>query len=96
MTDEELMDIARPFAADGGRWPSDWLSAMRAAMEAEREACAKVCESMGALDAMDGEDEGSAAMVRVADRQADLCAAAIRERSSVELTGAPTTAGDTE
>lgn len=50
--------------------------------DAEREACANVCESCGALDAMAGEDEGSAAMVRVADRQADLCAAAIRARSN--------------
>jgi hypothetical protein len=44
----------------------------------EREACAKICESMGALEAMEGEDYGSAAMVRVADRQAKLCAEAIR------------------
>ena len=44
MTDDELMDMARPLAADGGRWPSDWLSAMRAAASAERETCTKVCE----------------------------------------------------
>ena len=44
MTDEELMNIARPYAADGGRWPSDWIDAMRKAAEAEREACAVICE----------------------------------------------------
>lgn len=47
---------------------------------AEREACAQVCESMGAMEALEGEEEGSAAMVRVADRQSELCAAAIRAR----------------
>ena len=49
---------------------------------AEREACAKVCEGIGALEAMEDEEEGSAAMVRVADRQSDLCASAIRARSN--------------
>lgn len=44
------------------------------------EECAKVCESAGALEAMDGEEVGSAAMVRVADRQVALCAAAIRAK----------------
>lgn len=35
ITDEELMDIARPLA-EGGRWPSDWIYAMRAAIALER------------------------------------------------------------
>ena len=48
------------------------------AVAAERERCAQVCESMGVLDAMEGEEYGSAAMARVADRMAELCAAAIR------------------
>ena len=39
---------------------------------------AEVCDGMGGLDALGGEEVGSAAMVRVADKQADLCAAAIR------------------
>jgi hypothetical protein len=45
---------------------------------AQREQCAQICESMGAMEALDGEETGGAAMVRVADRMADLCAAAIR------------------
>jgi len=49
-----------------------------AAVAAERERCAKLCEEMGALDAMAGEEHGSAALVRVADRQAALCAERIR------------------
>jgi len=36
ITDDELMEIARPFAADG-HWPSDWLSAMRLAISASEE-----------------------------------------------------------
>lgn len=50
----------------------------KACAAAERERAALVCESMGALDALTDEDEASAAMVRVADRQAALCALAIR------------------
>lgn len=46
---------------------------------AEREACAGVCEELGALEAIEGED-GSAAMVRAVDKQSMLCAAAIRAR----------------
>ena len=46
MTDEKLMDIARPFAADGGRWPSDWLDAMRAAMAAQCKADASMIRVM--------------------------------------------------
>jgi hypothetical protein len=46
----------------------------------EREACAKLCEEMGAMEALDGETETSAVMVRVADKQSRLCAAAIRAR----------------
>ena len=58
----------------------DWAMKLAEDVEAaERERCAKVCEEMGALEALEGEDEGSAAMVRVADRMADLCAAAIRK-----------------
>ena len=49
----------------------------KACTAAERKRAAKVCRSMGALEAMEGEEYGSAAMVRVADRQAELCAAAI-------------------
>ena len=45
---------------------------------AERERCANVCEGLGAMEALDGEGVGSAAMVRVADRMSELCAAAIR------------------
>jgi hypothetical protein len=61
------------------------LARLRAAIEqakAERDAAiehaAKLCESMGALDALDGEDKTDASHVRVADRQAQLCAKAIR------------------
>jgi hypothetical protein len=50
---------------------------------AERERCAQICESMGAMDALEGEEVGSAAMVRVADRQAELCAKAIRESKPI-------------
>ena len=51
---------------------------VRRAVETERERCANLCESLGSLAALDGEEVGSAAMVRVADRMAELCAAAIR------------------
>ena len=54
-------------------------AALDAAVAAERERCAVICEGMGAMEALEGEEEGSAAMVRVADRMADLCAAAIRK-----------------
>ena len=46
MTDDELMDLARPFASDGGRWPSDWLAAMRLAVAAERKACIELCAAV--------------------------------------------------
>ena len=49
-----------------------------AAVAAERERCAKLCESLGSMEALDGEEVENAAMVRVADRMADLCSAAIR------------------
>lgn len=60
---------------------TNWVTeqAAQARVAAERERCAKLCEEMGALEALEGEDEGSAALVRVADRMADLCAAAIRK-----------------
>ena len=59
------------------------LSEVWSAAQAEqREADAKICGEMGALDAMEQEEHGSAAMVRVADRQSELCAAAIRRCSS--------------
>ena len=32
MTDEAIMDAMRPFAKDGGRWPSDWVDAARAVL----------------------------------------------------------------
>jgi hypothetical protein len=32
ITDEQIMDAARPFAEDGGRWPSDWIGACRAVL----------------------------------------------------------------
>lgn len=54
--------------------------AFRAGQEYEREQCAMLSESGARVEAMDGE-EGSAAMVRVLDRQADLIAQEIRERS---------------
>ena len=51
----------------------------KACAAAATERAAKVCRNMGALEAMEGEEYGSAAMVRVADRQAELCAAAIEK-----------------
>ena len=75
MTDDELMDMARPLAADGGRWPSDWLSAMRAAASAEREACAKVCDEIA-----NAEEPYDFAIDAV-----NAAGAAIRMRSNVEL-----------
>lgn len=62
-----------------GHHPTFTWRQLQAAVLAEREACAKLCDEMGAIEALDGE-EGSAAMVRVADKQAALCAAAIRAR----------------
>ena len=53
--------------------------AVRDLLAAERERCAVICEGMGAMEALEGEEEGSAAMVRVADRMADLCAVAMRK-----------------
>lgn len=44
----------------------------------ERERCARLCEDMGAMEALEGEEYGGAAMVRVADRMSKLCAAEIR------------------
>lgn len=38
LTDEALMDLAREHASDGGRWPSDWIGAMRAAITTDRAA----------------------------------------------------------
>ena len=61
--------------------PDEMRAYGEACAAAEREACAKACEEMGALQALDGEERATAAMVRVVDRQADLCAAAIRARS---------------
>lgn len=29
LTDEQIMDTVRDLAADGGRWPSDWIAAVR-------------------------------------------------------------------
>lgn len=37
LTDERLMELAQPFAADGGCWPSDWLSAMHLAIREAQE-----------------------------------------------------------
>ena len=71
MTDEELMEIARPLAADGGRWPSDWITAMRAAMRAEREACANQAELEADAAQYNGVEE---ACMRIAE--------AIRMRSN--------------
>lgn len=32
VTDDQIMDATRAFAADGGRWPSDWIAAGRAVL----------------------------------------------------------------
>ena len=87
-----LVDDEKPHArvVRGEGWPGgnyaealvgmiDAQNAIHAAVAAERERCAKVCEGLGAMEALDGEGVGSAAMVRVADRMSELCAAAIRE-----------------
>jgi hypothetical protein len=42
------------------------------------EEAAVACEELEALPALDGEEVGNAAMVRVADRQAALCAEKLR------------------
>lgn len=34
LTDEQIMDLCRDLAADGGRWPSAWIAACRAAIAA--------------------------------------------------------------
>jgi hypothetical protein len=60
---------------------ADAVAYGKACAAAATERAALLCEGMSALDAMDGEEYGSAAMVRVADRQAALCAAAIRGQS---------------
>jgi hypothetical protein len=31
-SEADLIELLRPFAADGGRWPSDWLDAARAVL----------------------------------------------------------------
>ena len=46
----------------------------------ERKECAKLCDEMGVLDALDGEKVGSENLLRAVGKQADLCAAAIRAR----------------
>jgi len=58
-----------------------WCAGWSAAVLAEREACAKLCEEFGALEALEGEKEMYAALIRVADRQSELCAVAIRRRT---------------
>ena len=79
MTDYELMDIARPFAADGGRWPSDWIDAMRTVVEA----CATVCDA--------AEDAGNSRCIErdvfIWNRATKYCANRLRERSNVKLRG---------
>lgn len=79
MTDDELMDIARPFAADGGRWPSDLIGAMRAVVEA----CATVCDA--AEDT--GNSRGIERDVFIWNRAAKYCANRLRERSNVKVRG---------
>lgn len=37
ISDERLMELAQPFASDGGRWPSDWIGAMRVAIHEAKE-----------------------------------------------------------
>lgn len=73
---------------DGGLWLGAWereafdvyvAAQVERAVDAARERCAMICEGMGAMESMNGQEHGSAAMVRVADRMADLCAVAIRE-----------------
>lgn len=32
LSDDQIMDATRAFAADGGRWPSDWVDACRAVL----------------------------------------------------------------
>lgn len=86
MTDEELRKIASEVESEygtgglsGGTLYEDFaVDIAKRAIAAERERCATLCESMGSMEALDGEEVGSAAMVRVADRMAELCAAAIR------------------
>ena len=78
MTDEELMDIARPLAADGGRWPSDWLTAMRAAIAAEHAACVKACEA--AEDT--GNDSGIERDVAMWNKAVAYCVRRLKERSN--------------
>lgn len=75
-TDDLIIDIARPYARDGGRWPSDWIAAIRMAVEAEREACAKVCEAISDQHLWDR-------------RSADLAQAC---RDAIRARGAATTA----
>lgn len=79
MTDDELMEIAMPFAADGERWPSDWLAAMRAAAEAEREACKRDCIAVIESRHLTGQLGFNA----IHD-----CLERISKRSNVELRGA--------
>ena len=85
ITNEDAMKMAKYVGIDvsDGRetrvWASDLLAFANFIADLEREACAKMCDEIGAIEALDGE-EGSAEMVRVADKQAALCAAAIRAR----------------
>lgn len=65
MTDDELMEIARPFAADGGRWPSDWVNALQATVKA----CVKTCEA--AKDT--GNDNGIERDVYVWNKAVEYC-----------------------
>jgi hypothetical protein len=83
--DEQLETFAALIRQDEAQaCAKHYVDIMRDAVEQavakEREACAKLCEEMGAMEALDGETETSAVMVRVADKQSRLCAAAIRAR----------------
>ena len=71
--------VVNKFGRSDGLYTLYTVELAWAAWQAATERAAKVCRNMGALEAMEGEEYGSAAMVRVADRQAELCAAAIEK-----------------
>ena len=82
--DDEVCEIMMNHGPDGHVDGHDMLTELvMRRVAAERERCAQVCEEIGAMDALAGEHEGSVAMVRVADRQTELCAAAIRATPNV-------------
>lgn len=82
MTNDEILSLAYDLNAMPEAMTDEAMFRLvKAAVSAEREACAQACEEQSPLDAMVGEEFGSAAMVRVADAMAKLNATAIRARS---------------